>query len=386
MTLVILDPGLHMIAGHHFELDTALLQVASAFGTEGHIFGHRTNNPHLNDHPQITPFFDVLTHPSTQDPMLIDLDRFQTQNERLYNDLRRLSEVIDIEQSTILYATATFHTLTGLGRWVAEWKERPRQLFVLLPGHFAFAIEGGAGTLDQLFHRYGFSRFPSGGDSRVRFLTLSARQAREFSMISRREVERAPYPVGLLDRLSPSAHETSSGRRRVLTCGSSRDSKGFALLPEVIRRVTAKRHDVEFVVQYCPTEEVTPDAIAAAGATVIQGYLDRDSYHSMIRSADVMLLPYLGPAYRLGTSAVFAEARWFGLPVVTAAETSMGDDIQADARIGLAVRPEPVAVAAAIETILNDYPRRRRAAEEAADAYRRDNGTVRLVELMLGRG
>ena len=33
MTLVILDPGLHMIAGHHFELDTALLEAAAALGT-----------------------------------------------------------------------------------------------------------------------------------------------------------------------------------------------------------------------------------------------------------------------------------------------------------------------------------------------------------------
>ncbi|MBM3545937.1 MAG: glycosyltransferase [Alphaproteobacteria bacterium] len=385
MTLIVIDPGLHMVFGHHYELDTAILEAAAAFGVEGHIFGHRTDNPHLNNHPQVTPFFDVLTHPSTKDPMLVDLDRFQIQNERLYDDLKRLSDVIDIEQSTLFYATADHNTLTGLGRWVAEWKERPRRLFVLLPGHFVFAIQGGGGTLDQLFYRYGFSRFPAGEDSRVRFLALSARQAREFSMIGGRNVEHAPYPVGELGGLNPSPRAPSSGRRRVLVCGSSRDSKGFALLPDVIRRVSARRSDVEFVVQFSPTEGATLDAIAASGATIIDGYLDRSSYHATIRSADVMLLPYLGSGYRAGTSAVFAEARWFGIPVVSAVETSMGDEIAADPRIGLAVRPEPAVVADAVEAMLNAYPARRLAAEEAADGYRQNNGTTRFAAMMLGR-
>jgi glycosyltransferase involved in cell wall biosynthesis len=385
MTLLILDPGLYMVAGHHFELDTALLEAAAGLGVPGHIFCHHTDNPHLNDHPQITPFFGVLGGATTDDPILIDLDRFQLQNDRLYNDLVRLSDIVDLEQSTVLFPTASHNSLTGLGRWASQWTIPPRHLFVMLPGHFMFAIEGGAGTLDQLFYRYGFSRFPKDPGSRVTFLTLSSRQAREFSMIADRKVEQAPYPVGDLVDLSVESRPPFSGRRRVLTCGSSRDSKGFALLPEVIRRVAAKRADVEFVVQYCPTEDVSPSAIAAAGATVIEGYLDRSSYHAMIRSADVVLLPYLGPAYRVGTSAVFAEARWFGRPVIAATETSMADDVRADARLGLAVPPDVAALAAALETILDGYPHFAIAASEAAADYRRVNGTGRLAARMLGR-
>lgn len=383
MALVIIDPGLHMIAGHHFELDTALLAAAAGLGVPGHIFCHRTNNPYLNDHPEITPFFDVLGRTTTEDPMLVDLDRFQLQNERLYRDLNRLSDVLDMEESTLLYATASHNSLAGLGRWAREWTLPPRHLFVMLPGHFEFAVEGGAGTLDQLFYRYGFSQFP--GD-RVTFLTLSDRQAREFSIIAGRPVERAPYPVGELADApaSPAAGVAASGRRRVLTCGSSRNSKGFALLPDVIRRVLARRTDVEFVVQYCPTEDVSAAEIAASGATVIEGYLDRASYHALIRSADVLLLPYLGPAYRIGTSAVFAEARWFGRPVIAANETSMAAEIMADARIGLATSPDPTALVLALETMLEGYPVFSRDAEAAASAYRRSNGTRLLAQRLVG--
>lgn len=386
MAFVILDPGLHMIAGHHFELDTALLAAAGALGVPGHIFCHRTDNPHLNDHPEITPFFDTLGHMTTRDPMLVDLDRFESQNGRLHGDLRRLSEILDMEDTILLFATGSHNSLTGLGRWVREWTVRPRHLFVLLPGHFEFSIRNGAGTLDQLFYRYGFSLFPSGPDSRVTFLTLSDRQASEFSAIASRPVERAPYPVGeLADEPSLIASgAASSGRRRVVTCGSSRDSKGFALLPEVVRRTTARRGDVEFVVQYCPTEDVSLADIVASGATVIEGYLDRSSYHELIRSADVLLLPYLGPAYRIGTSAVFAEARWFGRPVIAATETSMAAEIAADKRIGLATAPEPAALVAALETILDGYPAFTRAAAEAGADYRRDNGTGRLAQRLLG--
>ncbi len=388
MAFVILDPGLHMIAGHHFELDTALLEAASALGVPGHIFGHRTDNPHLNDHPSITPFFDVIGWATTRDPMLVDLDRFQVQNERLLGDLRRVSEVIDMEDATLLFATASHNSLAAVGRWAREWTVRPHHLFVLLPGHFEFAIKGGAGTLDQLFYRYGFSLFPDGLDSRVTFLTLSERQAQEFSAIAGRTVERAPYPVGeISDAPDPSGTEaTAPRRRRVLTCGSSRDSKGFALLPEVVRRVTARRTDVEFVVQYCPTEDVSAADIVASGATVIEGYLDRPTYHGLIRSADVLLLPYLGPAYRIGTSAVFAEARWFGRPVIAATETSMAADIAADSRIGRATHPDPAALVMALEAMLDDFPAVARAAAQAGEAYRRENGTRLLARRLVGGG
>ena len=79
--------------------------------------------------------------------------------------------------------------------------------------------------------------------------------------------------------------------------------------------------------QYGPTEDVSAAEIAASGATVIEGCLDRASYHALIRSADVLLLPYLGPAYRIGTSAVFAEARWFGRPVIARAQAGTSEFI-----------------------------------------------------------
>lgn len=389
MALVIIDPGLHMIAGHHFELDTALLAAASSLGVSGHIFCHRTNNPHLNDHPEITPFFDVLGRTTTEDPMLTDLDRFLLENEGVYRDLNRLAEVVDMEESILFYATARLHSLTGLGRWAREWRVPPRHLFVLLPEYFIFALEGGVGTLDQLFYRYGFAQFPSVDPSRITFLTLSKRQVAEYGRISGRRIIQAPYPVGEVSgalSAKPSIFEPPS-RLRVVVCGTSRNSKGFDLLPAVIRRVMDARSDVEFVVQYCPTEEVSAEAaaLAGSGATVIEGYLDRDSYHGLIRSADIVFLPYMGAGYRIQTSAVFSEARWFGRPTVVSAETSMSDDIEADPRLGLAAAPDPQALASAIEAMLDRYPIFACAAAEASVPYRNEHGTIRLAALLLGR-
>ena len=389
MAFVILDPGLHMIAGHHFELDTALLEAASARGVSGHIFCHRTDNPHLNDHPSITPFFDVLGRATTRDPILTDLDRYLLENEGVYRDLNRLSDVVDMEDAIIFYATARLHSLTGLGRWAREWRLPPRHLFVLLPEYFIFALQGSVGTLDQLFYRYGFAQFPSGEPSRISFLTLSKRQVAEYGGISGREIIQAPYPVGEVSgtlSAKPSVFAPSS-RLRVVVCGTSRNSKGFDLLPAVIRQVMNARSDVEFVVQYCPTEDVSAEATAlvGSGATIIEGYLDRESYHGLIRSADIVFLPYMGPGYRIQTSAVFSEARWFGRPTIVSAETSMSDDIDADPRLGLAASPDPQAFASAIGTMLDGYPAFARAAAEASVPYRREHGTARLVELMIGR-
>jgi glycosyltransferase involved in cell wall biosynthesis len=381
--LVILDPGLHMIAGHHFELDTALLAAAAELGVPGHIFGHRTSNPHLNDDPRITPFFGVLGAATATDPMLVDLDRFTVENQRLFDDLARVGDALDMANSVLLFATATHNSLAGLGRWTRTWRTPPRHLFVLLPGHFEYALAGGAGRLDQLFYRYGFSLFPEAEGSSVSFLTLSERQAAEFSAIAGRPVERAPYPVGELDGSAPPPNQRMSGRPRILLCGSSRDSKGFGLLPDVMRLLASRRPGAEFVVQYCPTEDVTIAEIANAGATVVEGYLDRAAYHALIRSADVLLLPYIGPAYKVGTSAVFAEARWFGRPVVVASGTSLADDVAADPRLGLVALPDPRTLTEALATILDNYDSFAAGALDAAADYRLKNGTRRFAARLL---
>jgi len=317
--------------------------------------------------------------------MLRDLDRFLLQNEHLLADLRRIEPMIDFEKATLLYATADFNALTAIGRWVQGWTAAPRHLFVLLPGHFEVALAGGVGMLDQLFYRYGFAQFPRSSD-RVTLLTLSARQAAEFSTIGGRPVRAAPYPVGESED-PPPPPGLARVRRRVSVLGSSRNSKGFDLLPELIRTVRAARPTVDFAVQYCPSEGALPDtatAIAQAGAEVIEGYLERGSYRHELRAADILLLPYRGLGYRVGTSAVFAEARWYGRPALVATGTSMAGDVAADPPLGRAAEPTAQALATALIGLVDDFPNAARAAGEAGIAYRRDNGTHRFAELLLG--
>lgn len=386
MNLVILDPALHSLAGNNLEMDTALVDACASFGWTGHIFAHQRCNAHVANHPLVTPFFDIYRERTISDPALAEIDDFLMQGERLFADLVRLEDIVDLKTSVVFYACADPNTLTAIGRWSARIHRICRRLFLLFPLPFRYSAASDTATLEQLFYRYGFAEFRRQRVDPAQFLALSRDQATEYSKVARTDVAVAPYPVGRIEQSTPLTTYPLSKNIRILCSGASRTNKGFQLLPEIIRQIKASRSDIDFVVQYCPTDDltVTANALIELGVTVIEGYFTRTEYHDLFESAHAVLLPYTGLAYRDGTSAVFSEARWFGRPVITTPATSMAADIALDPRLGIVAPAEVSALSKAISYLADNLTHLSKLAADAAVTYRSGNGTMHLAKLLVG--
>ncbi len=134
-------------------------------------------------------------------------------------------------------------------------------------------------------------------------------------------VELASTP-NCLDGFAPSAGKIDGGRELSIVCapGHLKGAKG----PETVVRLTEAflGAPVEFHVQNWPTPSHLPSN------TILHGQgLSPDAYRQLIRTSDILVLPYAGSFYRYGMSAVFEEAVAAGCICVVPSGTWMAEQI-----------------------------------------------------------
>lgn len=122
--------------------------------------------------------------------------------------------------------------------------------------------------------------------------------------------------------------------------GEAREEKGFQLLPDVVEAVQAQGANVRFRIQ-CGANvwNQTPpiqsaiarlEAMAKADTRIelLGGALPEDQYLDLIRSADIVFLPYNPPQYRIRGSGVATQAAAFGTQMVVSHGLDIVDTFQ----------------------------------------------------------
>jgi len=111
--------------------------------------------------------------------------------------------------------------------------------------------------------------------------------------------------------------------------GDAREEKGFHLLPDLISSLRSAGFDekrVRFRVQAnLPLSGSTLRAVRAkakladyqqAGVEMLEGPFNSDTYHQLILTSDVILIPYCPRSYAARSSGIFAEALAAGVPTI----------------------------------------------------------------------
>ncbi|WP_439525443.1 glycosyltransferase [Roseovarius mucosus] len=149
---------------------------------------------------------------------------------------------------------------------------------------------------------------------------------------------------------------------RAVFPGGTRKEKGFALAtgacalladdPDLrlglrarIDRVSGK--DLEDALQ---------SMIAEVGTKVdiLGDDMSDEEFIDMIRTADILVIPYLSEAFRRRTSGILVDAFLLGKPVVVLKNTWLSDIVEAG-HIGLCADPDPVSLAAAVKAVAQRY-------------------------------
>ena len=132
-----------------------------------------------------------------------------------------------------------------------------------------------------------------------------------------------------MDAISAYRDCRPNGRTLFAYLGHSRKEKGFHLLPKAIGILRSEGAQFDVVVQIAPNNveplivSANEELCALSDVTIIAGALAPDQHNRVLASCDAVLLPYDPDMYRLGGSALFAEAIALGKPLIVSAGTVM---------------------------------------------------------------
>lgn len=219
--------------------------------------------------------------------------------------------------------------------------------------------------------------------ARLRLLADTAPLARLWSAALDRRVREIPPPVAV-----PPPRDGPVGQPpHLVFAGGARPEKGYALLPELVRALTGEARFTIHSGPISPTDDPLMQrahrklrALAGTGLALLERPLPPDEYLALLRSADLLLLPYDAQAYGPRSSGILAEARAMGVPAVVPAGCWLGDEVGPDP--ALAFRDES-GIAPAVRHALGRLPALLAAYAAAAPAWRQAHAPAALLTRLL---
>jgi len=355
--IALLDPGLHAVAGHHYDLDRRLGDALVRLGHEVVIHGHRRLDAGLMARSAAAglPMHATFQYGPYASPPPSPPGR-SAYREMALETARNLADVA--EADLWLWPTLS-----------------PYQLAAAMAASFAGRQIGGAWWLPGCFHPEGHAcwvesvRALADAGSRIRLGAYDELLC---------EAYRSLAPDGPMARL-PCPHDGAPNARppgvlgRIGFFGHQRPARGVEILPDLIRALLAQGYEV---------------VVHDSGGSIrgkdghprltLLGYLD--DFAAELARCDLVVWPSRREAYTHCMSGVVSEAIASGVPVVVPAGCIPARIV---ARQGAGIEYHThtsSAILAALAEAARDFAGLSARARAAADAWHAQNGSERLAE------
>ncbi len=206
------------------------------------------------------------------------------------------------------------------------------------------------------------------------------------------EIIVCPYVGGYLDELGEGDREARSGRT-VGFVGQTREVRGAHLIPEIARRTLAERPDglswrvqldLQRLADWSGTdgEDGVSGLIDGGRFEIVPPLLSTEDYFALLRSIDVMVMPYSG-AYRRAPSGVATECLRTGCVQVVPAGSTMARIAKQRGAGYVAFQTQTAdAVAAAVIEALHRFEELQQRSKRAAEAFFEDGALQRIVQFV----
>jgi hypothetical protein len=380
--LLLLDPYLAARAGHHFEFAEDVVAAARSLGLQPRVFAHRRfRESAVQGAPACGTFREKLWQRTLAGLALQLLGR----GERLglSSVQRRLSEAFDRRREN-QFAQDVIHALRqaeprpgdlaflpnmthvetfGLARAFRTEPDLTRRVSWHLEYHYPPAQgrdnEHRAASDDECLTRRALAALEqSRCGQRAYCYTDTDELTLQYRNLGVCDFQTLPIPV------SPKLHApvavplsggdmNDAGRsggtvQRPLTVvylGDSRTEKGFELLPDVIRDLwpdLLATGRLRFVIQSLINRRWKQRSLVRTqqalrrfpppAVQLIERPLGGDEYRDIVRSGQIMLLPYARASYAARSSGILAEALAAGLPAIVPAQSWLSGQLEQSAR------------------------------------------------------
>jgi hypothetical protein len=319
MRLIILDPGLLELSGHHFNYNNSIFKECSSRGVDVSIYAHAGCQQELVEILPITPCFEINTYDYQEVKSYEDmLFKFNVMNGAIEKNLLETVKIPLNSDDIILILTVTVHQIVGIRNWYAGLENpKPRICLQFMHQPWYLGFEQDPDFCTSLLCD-AMAVWRGGDDFRVTFAADNDLLASFLHKISGFPIHILPMPIqypGGLTPPVPSMHK----RVRFGFLGDGRIEKG---LHHFVRAILAQQSDsipnVDFFVHISNqngrmAQDILKDV---PNCTVLCKQLDSKEYWDITESCDVIVLPYDPKYYRIRGSGILFEAMGLDKPII----------------------------------------------------------------------
>ena len=389
-----MNPNIHLhipdfnlinFSGHCFNYTRVLRDQARERGMTTTIYGNREMTDAVRTELDAVPLFRYPIDRKFPDPFTVFLPESMQASINLARTYRAhrgaLEEITKrIKQSPDQTHVVFFHTIresqiSAIGKWWTRLPSDSRPYLILFL-RFTSTPDLERRTVSIDVYRRVLKRLIAADvDGKLSFVTDSEKLQYEFESLGVPKVT----VVGIPHTSSSAVETPSSDRaapRRMVFAGDARQSKGFHLLPEVVRQVRRDWPEpVTFEFQ-SHVGSVEDDACQAAmdwcewnDVILHKTPLTDPEYDALLNRADILLLPYTARDYHSQTSGVFCEAAVKGKVQVVSRGTWMAAESKKLGSVVLCCPDDSLSVAGAACQALEQYDQLAKQARESSASW-----------------
>ncbi|NGZ06349.1 MAG: glycosyltransferase family 1 protein [Magnetococcales bacterium] len=401
MNLVFADAALQTNLGHNATSCRHLVNGARHRNIPAAVLAYSMVDAALQSELQAHPWFRCHTYATyDQDPLCGWLGDFDFVAQITHEDLSRLHGVG--REDVIFFNTAGPGQFMGLLRWVQSMPIEQRPTVIVEFGLYAgmHPKEGVHGM--ELTHqgdprpvllRYTVRKqLTREDDSWLKLTTFDAQSSAIYEKL-------LDFPVHTLPLANPAitSRRSRSGKRPITVAflGHQRVSKGYALVPELVRQLLSLQADVNILVHNgdpgsCSEQQQALHLLAATDSRLIldERTADPQLWSQLLERADLVICPYWRDVFVSTYSAVASEAIANAIPLVVPSRTTLANLVHQFGSCGI-VYDDPSdfsnveTILQAIITALYHFDTLAVRAQSAAQAWDVQFGPARLLDTIL---
>jgi hypothetical protein len=319
MRLVVIDPGLTEMSGHHFNYNNSIFKECKSQGIEVSIYAHSECKQELIDILPIMPCFDLNTYAyqeiNTREDMIYKFNLF---NETIEKNLNENLKIPLDRDDVILLLTSTVHHLLGVLAWYSALENpKPRICMQFMHQPWYLGLEDDPDFCTSLL-QHAMRAWSGDSSFRVTFAADNDLLANFLRKISGFPIRILPMPIQYPDA-SPAQDGLGYGRVRFGFLGDGRKEKGLHhLVNAILMQETKNIPNADFFIHISNQNGRSAQDFLknVENCTVLCKEFTSKEYWDAAENCDVIILPYDPKYYHIRGSGILFEAMGLEKPII----------------------------------------------------------------------
>jgi len=393
-TVHIADTGLIEAGGHYHTQDFLIAKECQKRGIPVTIYCRYGANLGASEINVVEIFrFEVFVERPPENPNFGVFENYFVVNRAFFQDLNSIPSTDFQPDDLIYFPTVTQNQIEAVADWVVSLpvNKRPHIAITLrlLNSQMPQYLYRGYGPGIEFLYRHVLAKLVE-RHPRTHLFSDTLALSTSYNRLSGIPVTTLPVPQLEFHDEYARARAANKTGLTVLYIGNMSPYRGYIFIPSIIERVLGEFPDVHFTVQVKtdPESEDARTMVAisetyASRVNFLFGTLTPDEYVSTMKTADIVLLPYMPAYYCFGSSGVFTEAAALGKVLVTTAGTTMETTINSfDLGAVIARDYTAEAFSAAIKNAIVNFDELDQKASTSYVSFSRENSPEGFLDRM----